>query len=264
MRSYSRSGPPRQLGAAPGFNEVRNFFNFRGVKIGGWVKPHEQQLRARDFFIALLDLQEILQVPPTVISLRGQLSLHYGTGGQPGVCAHYMPAARVLALAKNAGAGSLAHEWFHAFDHYIAEHLFTADTGGRFASIAWLTDFELRPHPLCHSLAQCFRAVLLNSAGDGPSALVERAIAHDRKEGGLYWSKPEEVCARAFESFIEDAPIANQFLAQGTRHPNASFDPYPRGEQRQQINLAFSHYFRSLGRSLGQSPSGSLSGSVIR
>jgi hypothetical protein len=253
MRSYNRSGPPRHLGAAPGFNEVRNFFDFRGVKIGGWVKQQEQQLRARDFFIALLDLQEILQVPPFVISLRGQLSLHYGTGGQPGVSAHYMPAARVLALAKNAGAGSLAHEWFHAFDHYIAEHIFTRETGGRFASIAWLTDFELRSHGLCQLLAHCYRLILLNEAGEGPSEFVERAIAHDRSEGGLYWSKPEELCARAFESFIEDAHISNQFLAYGTRRQERGFDPYPRGEQREQINRAFTDYFAALGRSLSAS-----------
>ncbi len=253
MRSYKRSGPPRHLGAAPGFNEVRNFFDFRGVKIGGWVKSDEQALRARDFFIALLDLQEILAVPAFVISLRGQLSLHYGTGGQPGVSAHYMPAARVLALAKNAGAGSLAHEWFHAFDHYIAEHIFERDTGGRFASIAWLTDFELRPHRLCQLLASCYRTVLLNESGAGPSEYVERAIAHDRSEGGLYWSKPEELCARAFESFIEDASISNQFLAMGTRRAQRSFDPYPRGEHRKAINRAFATYFSALGRSLSAS-----------
>lgn len=250
MRSYRRKGPTRNLGAAPGFNEVRNFFDFRGVKIGGWVKSEEQQQRAQDFFIALLDLQEILQVPAYVISLRGQLTLHYGTGGQPGVSAHYMPAARVLALAKNAGAGSLAHEWFHAFDHYIADHLFSDSVGGRFASIAWLTDFTLRPHPLCQLLADCYRTILLNSAGEGPSDLVVRAMAQDRAEGSMYWSKPEEVCARAFESYIEDAAISNQFLAFGTRRTSNKFDPYPRGEHRQAINHRFESYFRALGKSL--------------
>lgn len=250
MRSYRRTGPVRNLGAAPGFNEVRNFFDFRGVKIGGWVKSEEQQQRAKDFFIALLDLQEILQVPAYVISLRGQLSLHYGTGGQPGVSAHYMPAARVLALAKNAGAGSLAHEWFHAFDHYIAEHIFSDEVGGRFASIAWLTDFDLRNHPLCQLLASCYRTILLDETGEGPSEYVARAMAQDRAEALLYWSKPEELCARAFESYIEDAAISNQFLASGTRRSARQFDPYPRGDHRRAINLAFNNYFGALGASL--------------
>lgn len=256
MRSYRRTGPPRNLGAAPGFNEVRNFFDFRAVKIGGWVKSDEQKLRARDFFIALLDLQEILQVPAFVISLRGQLSLHYGTGGQPGVSAHYMPAARVLALAKNAGAGSLAHEWFHAFDHYIAEHIFNQEVGGRFASTAWLTDFELRNHPLCQQLARCYRIILLNDTGDGPSEFVERAMAQDKREGSLYWSKPEELCARAFESYIEDAGISNQFLAYGTRKASEGFDPYPRGDQRALINQTLGEYFAALGASLSASRGG--------
>lgn len=250
MRSYSRSGPPRNLGASPGFNEVRNYFDFRGVKIGAWVKADEQRQRAADFFIALLDLQEILKVPPFVISLRGQLSLHYGAGGQPGVAAHYMPAARVLALAKNAGAGSLAHEWFHAFDHYIAEFVFAESVGARFASTAWLTDFTLKSHPLCQALAQCYSAVLLDPSGKGPSELVSRSIKYDQQQGSLYWSRPEELCARAFESFIEDASIRNSFLASGTRRVKSAFDPYPRGEQRQEINNCFSQYFHQLGASL--------------
>lgn len=256
MRSYRRKGPSRNLGAAPGFNEVRNFFDFRAVKIGGWVNAEEQKLRARDFFIALLDLQEILKVPAVVISLRGQLSLHYGTGGQPGVSAHYMPAARVLALAKNAGAGSLAHEWFHAFDHYIAQHLFSEPVGNRFASLAWLTDYSPRSHPLCLQLAQCYRVILLNEAGDGPSEFVQRAMTHDKRERSVYWSKPEELCARAFESFIEDASIANQFLAYGTRGNLTGFDPYPRGDHRALINRGFSEYFSALGRSLTASRAG--------
>ena len=102
-----RNGPARNLGHSPGFNEVRNFFDFRSVKIGAWVKDAEQKQRAEEFFIALLDLQEILALPNFAISLRGTLSRHYGTGGQFGVCAHYQPSARVLALAKHAGIAVL-------------------------------------------------------------------------------------------------------------------------------------------------------------
>jgi len=250
MRSYFRSGPARNLGASPGFNEVRNYFDFRSVKLGAWVKADEQRQRARDFFIALIDLQEILQVPPWVISLRGQLSLHYGAGGQPGVAAHYMPAARVLALAKNAGAGSLAHEWFHAFDHYIAEFIFAEPVGARFGSTAWLSDFQLKSHPLCHALADCYSAVLLAPCGNEPSELVSRSINYDKQQGSSYWSKPEELCARAFESFIEDAAIRNAFLASGTRVTKAGFDAYPRGTQRERINHCFQIYFNQLGASL--------------
>ena len=195
-------------------------------------------------------------MPERVISLNGTLSLAFGKGGQKFSSAHYNAATRTLALAKNAGGGALAHEWFHAFDHYIAEHIFNQEIGGRFASTAWLTDFELRSHPLCQQLARCYRIILLNDTGDGPSEFVERAMAQDKREGSLYWSKPEELCARAFESYIEDAGISNQFLAYGTRKASEGFDPYPRGDQRALINQNLGEYFAALGASLSASRGG--------
>ena len=60
----------------------------------------------------------ILQVNEPVISLNGSLSLAFGTGGQKHSSAHYNSAKRQLALAKNAGGGALAHEWFHIRESY--------------------------------------------------------------------------------------------------------------------------------------------------
>lgn len=248
-----RRGPVRNLGAAPGFAEIRNFFQFRSIRIGAWVSEAERDSSARNFFIGLLDLQEILEVPREVISLRGQLSLHYGAGGQLGVSAHYQPSSRTLALAKNAGAGSLAHEWFHAFDHYIADHLFTESVAGRFASTAWLAEFEPKPHPLCQALSILYKTILLDQSGNQSSDLVKRSIRADKAQNQLYWSRPEEVCARAFEAYIEDAAIKNSFLAAGSRSQDSSAGVYPSGSEREQMALAFSHYFSMLGLALTKS-----------
>lgn len=240
----------RNLGASPGFAEIRNYFNFRAIKIGAWVSEAEKQQAALNFFTALLDLQEILNVPVAVISLRGELSLHYGTGGQPGVSAHYLPASRSLALAKNAGAGSLAHEWFHAFDHYIARQIFSRDPGERFGSTAWLADFPLKPHPLCSALSDLYQSILLDSDGLAPSDLVKRAVAADQADAQVYWSRPEELCARCFEAFIEDARIRNSFLANRTRSPVRGYQVYPVGDERITISRAFERYFTLLGAAL--------------
>lgn len=94
------------------FVMIRRQFDFRGIEMGRWVTPEERDRAAVNFYRALEDLMSVLQGPELLISLRGTLGLQYGKGGRPGVAAHYVPATRQLSLAKNAGAGSLAHEWF--------------------------------------------------------------------------------------------------------------------------------------------------------
>lgn len=111
-RQYFRNGPPHRAGADVSFSDLVKIFGFNSIHIGRWVTADEQQRAANLFFDALCDLQLLLQVPQQVISLNGSLALTYGIGGQPGVCAHYQPKGRLLALAKNAGGGSLAHEWY--------------------------------------------------------------------------------------------------------------------------------------------------------
>ena len=96
------------------FVTIRRQFDFRAIEMGRWVTPDERDRAAVNFNQALHDLMDALQGPEHLISLRGTLGLQFGKGGQRGVAAHYMPATRQLALAKNAGAGSLAHEWFHS------------------------------------------------------------------------------------------------------------------------------------------------------
>lgn len=112
-REFYRNGPSHRDGADVSFNDIRKLFNFSAITIGKWVTAEEQQLAANLFFDALYDLIEILQINEQVISLNGTLSLAFGSGGQKHASAHYNSAKRQLALAKNAGGGALAHEWFH-------------------------------------------------------------------------------------------------------------------------------------------------------
>ncbi|WP_227712297.1 LPD1 domain-containing protein [Marinobacter zhanjiangensis] len=67
----------------------------------------------------------------------------------------------------------------------------------------------------------------------------------------LYYARPEEVCARAFEAFVEDSQPANSFLVRGTRSSDeARAGLYPQGEHRQHIRQAFTAYFAALGAAL--------------
>lgn len=245
------------------FVVIRKQFNFRSIQIGNWVTQAEQKKAAYSFYAALNTLMRILQAPESLISLRGSLSLQYGKGGRPGVAAHYSPRERCFALAKNAGPGSIAHEWFHALDHYLGSQAFLSlpkfdsslnyQSGCLFASKAWLLDAAIRQHPLNDLLSNCFKAILLDESGQAASQLVQNANLIDKKLNQLYYSLPEELCARAFEAYVEDAGItdaslANSFLVKGSLYSKeAELGLYPKGEQRQNINLAFNEYFKMLG-----------------
>ena len=254
-RQWQRRGPDHRGGQNVGFADIRRRFDFRSVRLGRWVKPDERDRAATAFYDALCDLMLILGGNELLIGLRGTLSLEYGLGGQLGVAAHYRPATRAFALAKNAGPGSIAHEWFHAFDHYIAAKAFIDPPPSLMGSRAWLDSRTMRPHVLNEQLFGCYQAVLLDADGAQPSALFQASAQADRERGQLYYSQPEELCARAFEAFVEDASIKNRFLVYGSRtSAEARAGLYPQGEERERIKQAFSHYFRSLGAALQHRP----------
>jgi hypothetical protein len=241
------------------FVMIRRQFDFRGIEMGRWVTPVERDRAAVNFHKALVDLMSVLQGPELLISLRGTLGLQYGKGGRPGVAAHYVPATRQLSLAKNAGAGSLAHEWFHAFDHYMGEKMFQHVSPSHFASVSWLNSSKMQlsrnkePHPLNLLLAECFKAIMLSEEGEEPSDMFQASRLADQKLKIVYYAKPEEMAARAFEAFVEDTKPTSTFLVKGSRYSEeAKMGLYPQGEQRQRINQAFNNYFSLLGRALSQ------------
>lgn len=248
---YFRNGPNHSAGEQVDFVQVRRRFDFRTIEIGRWVTRVERERAAGLFFNALCDLMVILQGTEALISLRGSLSLQYGIGGRPGVSAHYNPATRCFSLAKNAGPGSIAHEWFHAFDHYIASKTIASADARTFASHAWLSNAPLIDHPLNKLLFDCFHAIMLDDSGTQPSALFNASATADSQLNTLYYSLPEELCARAFEAFVQDAAIKNGFLVKGTKATKeAELGLYPQGTQRATINGAFGRYFRTLGAAL--------------
>jgi hypothetical protein len=112
------------LTTAASFAIIRRQFDFRSIEIDRWVTPAERDFAAVCFHQTLCDLTAILNSPEWLISSRSPLSLQYGIGGRRGGAAHYVPPTRQLALAKNAGVGSLAHEWLCASDHYMGVEVF--------------------------------------------------------------------------------------------------------------------------------------------
>ena len=199
----NRHDEPRSPAGGAGTDDPEEFtrrFAFRGVQFGNWVSATRRRTDLADASQGLEDLAAVLGWPARALSLGGALGLAFGARGHGGpqrTRAHYEPALRVIAISKPSGAGSLAHEWFHAFDHE-ASRLSTRHRDG-YATETW-PDAEHSGTP-AGQLARALRAysALLRSLG-----LSSRSAQLDRRrpKSKPYWSTTRELAARAFEAWV--------------------------------------------------------------
>lgn len=115
-----RRGDPRRNGNVVG-DDFKKAFGLRGVEFGNWNNQGERQALMNDAWDGLMDLADVLGLPPKALGMNGELALAFGARGHglQGARAHYELERVVINLTKEKGAGSLAHEWFHALDHYL-------------------------------------------------------------------------------------------------------------------------------------------------
>ena len=116
-----RKGPDYRSSKNVSGQDYLDTFGFRGGEFGNWLNEKDRQVSLNYGFDALKDLADALQIADGDISLGGNLSIAFGARGQglSGAAAHYEPERHVINLTKMKGAGSLAHEWFHALDDYV-------------------------------------------------------------------------------------------------------------------------------------------------
>ena len=251
-RGFTRQGPDYRFDDQVDFSDIRTTFGFRSMVVGKWVTKEERYISANLIYDALADLAQILHLPPNAIGLRGKLNFAFGHGGQKGVQAHYNAGSQTLALAKNAGGGALAHEWFHAFDHHISEHLFKVKPRYGFASKLWLSNTPNLMHPLNDALNSFYKEVFLDASGENANEFVQACIKHDQAHNMNYMSMPEEIAARCFEACIYAHPnIKNSFLVGGLQSSNLI---YPPAQHTTKANKALNHYFQLLGYALHNLP----------
>jgi hypothetical protein len=194
-----------------------------GVEFGNWQTDRHACLnRTTD---ALLDLAQVIRWQPEAVTFHGRLALAFGARGHGKAAAHYEPCRRVINLTKTAGAGCLAHEWFHGFDHALSTG--PGGDGG--------TDGYTGTDGLRH-----LAAVL---AGLPVAARSRRA---DETRSRPYYSTPCEMAARAFEAWVrrqaDNDYLANivtpdEFVKASDRYP------YPTAPEMPAIDAAFRRLF---------------------
>lgn len=138
LDNIERTGEDVRRGRDVQGDDYLDTFGFRGIEFGNWAAQDERQTMVNLGFEALHDLARTLNVPPQALSLNGTMGLAFGARGQGRAAAHYEPGRLVINLTKKSGAGTLAHEWGHALDHYFGE-LNRADAykGGARGASGW-------------------------------------------------------------------------------------------------------------------------------
>ena len=118
--SSERVGEDYRKGEDITAEQFREQFGFRGVQFGNWTNQKDRQTALNNAFDSFMDLAKILGISPRAVSLNGELGIAFGARGGGGAKAHYEREEVVINLTKTMGAGSLAHEWWHALDNYFA------------------------------------------------------------------------------------------------------------------------------------------------
>ena len=251
-----RVGDDHRNGAAVTPEAFSEAFKFRGVQFGNYVEGSRRQQDLDNAYDALSDLAAALDIPTQAISLNGKLGLAFGArgkGGKNAAAAHFEPEKVVINLTKESGAGSLAHEWFHALDNYFAK--LDGGTG------EFVTNGDVNP------LVPNIRPEVLAAFNDvikaiNDSGMPKRAEQLDGRRSKDYWSSREEMAARAFESYIigklHEQNAANDYLANIVGEDywkadealagreNADTYPYPTVSEMESIGKAFDHLFDTI------------------
>ena len=216
-------------------------FGFRGVQFGNWV---EQQTRIKDLneaYDALVDLSKVLGVPTRAISLNGTLGLAFGARGRKGAAAHYEPDKVVINLTKMYGAGSLAHEWFHALDNSFMKK----DEKG----LEYTSERALSDNPLSHNRPEVMLAFFNLRNALRKSQLNERSKKWDSWRSQDYFSTIREMGARTFEQYVKDKlaekGVENDFLA-NIISTGDDYDTYLHEDEKAEIYDAYDKLFNTL------------------
>jgi hypothetical protein len=243
---------------------------------------------------ALHDLSEVLEESPSIIglgfdpkmlltksdeektnALRKNLAIALGSRGSGRANAHYEPMKNVINLTAKNGNGSLAHEWAHALDSKLAEHVDIekskereelerrkdADEGKtdyvtpygskRSLSRLYFTHHPIEMYKKSNASEMLYNPIFTKGDSDGNFSIAWKDLTnaihtstfcnvskeYDKKKS--YWGDQKECFARAFESYVGDK-TKNRFLALDTKATKGFWSKvYPQGEERKELYKKF-------------------------
>ena len=207
----TRKGEDYRNGKDVTAEEFANKFGFRGVQFGNWANQADRQAALNNAYDSFMDMSKIIGVSPKAMSLNGELGVAFGSRGSGAASAHYEPGEVVINLTKTRGAGSLAHEWWHALDNYFS----------RAANVKLGYVTSDKRLPMREEMRKAFNDLVDD---------VEKSDYHTRSmdRGSGYWGTRVEETARLFEEWIADEMAKRGELNNFLAGRNDSEDSYAR------------------------------------
>lgn len=246
-------------------------FGINGITYGNWVSGPERQAKLNATYDAFLDLAHLLGIPPRVISLNGSLGFQFGASGVGRYSAHYRLNDVSINLTRKKGDGSLAHEWWHALDHYFMR----VHAGMNMEHASNHTQSRIAPSSARRTedggLQYDYQHSTPGMNEDAGRAFAELVHAIERSKyagrsaamGKQYWGSNTEMTARAFQTYIvkkaKDAGLLNEYLsAYQSKEVFSEIDreffestgidryPYPTDAEMEKFTPLFDKFFVAL------------------
>ncbi len=251
-RKDLKPGDPSRLKRDLTAEDHIKYFGLRGLQFGNSMSDAERQRWLNNVGLALLDLGRIIGLSKAEMHALsvGGVAFAYGARGRGRASAHFEPGQRVINLTRQSGPSAIAHEWAHLFDHgFPSLNTNKQYVDGEFtSSLAFgLGEHFLDEFRNVGQLERCMVALMKDIEHSNFYQSARRIQGQSGAKKG-YWTAPEELFARAFESYIEDKlgqlGIVNEWLVFGTIDvslPPEHIDknPYPEGRERA---LFFNHF----------------------
>lgn len=227
--------------------QLQKTFGLAGIEFGEQLSQKEKQKLINQTYDALADISNILNIPFNSIGLENSLFLAFASRGQNGNKAHYEPDKKVINLTRLRGAGTLAHEYGHALDHYIFRKtngdVYIEKKNKKYSVMSsdqpeLLLDNEKK---VWNNLMNSILFTISNNKIIGDSNYVNEAKKTSKY---AYYGNRQELFARAFECFVADSLLqknqVNDFLVNNVdelayKRIGLSFNLYPESYERKQI-----------------------------
>lgn len=257
LEHLERTGPDRRANGSP--TDERSLihnFGFSGVEYGSWTNQSERELCMEFTYDSFADLADVMGVPPKALSMGGRIGLAYGSrgrGGRGAALAHFEPFNQAINLTRMKGAGSLCHEYFHAFANHFARlkgplslDVFEAiseqlDRSNEDLVVSGAVAGNVRVE-LYEAFIDLYRTMAFSPSDSSPDLVASefqsrcRSIDKREKRKTSYWSAPSEMFARTMEVWVYDKlvekGIYNNYLIRPDRFKGELFsDQYPTREE---------------------------------
>ncbi len=143
VRDPKRTGGPAFSKKVTG-EALREDFGLRGVEFGNWLDDDDAAAHLHNAYGAFVDLADLMGIDRQTLAHQHQLGLAFGARGKGHASAHYEPSKVVINLTATKGAGTLAHEFAHFFDHMMTARVSVDAKSGEVTAHpgAWVMDMH--------------------------------------------------------------------------------------------------------------------------